>query len=97
MTEPKSDAQRFHELTGLYLPENPNAADILLRMRKKCGEERYDMFMAQLEYGNNAYVEGIDWSGNIDVDYVTDPSALLRKAVEWLEGEKDGKKKKGLT
>ena len=29
--------------------------------------------------------------------YILNPSALLRKAVEWLEGEKDGKKKKGLT
>ncbi len=66
-------------------PTFDNPTDILKRMRDYCGEERYKLFMAQLEYGNNAYVEGIDWSGHIDVDYVTNAPALCKKAWEFLK------------
>ncbi len=68
-------------------PTYDNPRDILKRMREYCGEERFDLFMAQLEYGNNTNVEGIDWSGNIDIDYILNPPALLKKAVEFLKGE----------
>jgi uncharacterized C2H2 Zn-finger protein len=68
-------------------PTYDNPRDILKRMREYCGDERFDLFMAQLEYGNNTNVEGIDWSGNIDIDYILDPPALLQKAVEFLKGE----------
>ncbi len=83
-----TDAQRFHELTGLELPENYNAADILKRMKEKCGEGKHDLFMAQLEYGNSPEVEPQDWSGMIDVAYVENSTALLREAVEFLEQTK---------
>ena len=63
-----------------------NPADILKRMRDYCGEERYALFMAKLEYGmQQPNIEAIDWDGSIDEDYVLNPSALLRKACEWLE------------
>jgi hypothetical protein len=68
-------------------PTYDNPRDILKRMRDFCGEERFDLFMAQLEYGNNTNVEGIDWSGNIDIDYILDPPALCKKAVEFLKGD----------
>lgn len=68
-------------------PTYDNPLDILKRMREYCGDERFDLFMAQLEYGNNTNVEGIDWSGNIDIDYILDPPALCKKAVEFLKGE----------
>lgn len=84
----KSDAQKFHELICLELPDNYNAADILNRMRTFCGEKRYNLFMAHLEYIDNGHLEPEDWSGHIDVDLVTNPSAFLRKAIEFLEENK---------
>lgn len=67
-------------------PTYTNPADILKRMRDYCGEERYALFMAKLEYGmQQPNIEAIDWDGSIDEDYVLNPSALLRKACEWLE------------
>jgi hypothetical protein len=84
----KSDAQRFHELTGLYLPENPNAADILNRMKEFCEEERYIEFMLSFtsftdSRGYTTYMSPITFVNN----YILNPSALLRKAVEFLVGE----------
>ncbi len=66
-------------------PTYSHADEILNRMKEYWGEEGYDLFMAQLEYGNRENVEAIDWSGMIDVDLVTNPKALLSKAIEYLK------------
>ena len=92
-----TDAQRFHELTGgcwhewvektgyvtyckkchsAYeeIPTYDNAADILNRMKEKCGEERFETFL-----------HDIGWFKTLD--FLFNPSALLRKACEWLENK----------
>lgn len=74
-------AKRFTELTGLELPENYNAADILNVMweRKDC----YG-FIANI-------VKAIKYKIPLNVlayfinDYILNPTALLREAVEFLE------------
>lgn len=76
----------FHHI-GNVNPTYDNPRDIFKRMKEKCGEEQYSLFMAQLEYVDNGYIEPQDWSGSIDVEYVKNPTALLRKAVKFLEGK----------
>jgi len=82
-----TDAQKFHELTGLELPENYNAADILNRMKEFCGEIGYKLFLCRLLYAESCWddLTENDYDGVIYVDYVTDPPALIKKAVEFLE------------
>lgn len=93
----KSPAQIFHELTckhrkeyksckecplySLPIIEYSNAADILNRMKEFCGEEGYYNFTHKIVLVNTGY---------IDIDkfldkYILNPSALLQKAIEFLE------------
>lgn len=79
----KSDAQKFHELTGLELPENYNAADILNRMKEFCREERYINFIKTV----GEIMAPHNYHEVISIDYILNPPALLQKAVEFLEGK----------
>ena len=82
-----TDAQRFHELTGLELPENYNAADILNRMKEFCGEEKYLIFISWLCSTLSFSIDNFRIVMDFINTYILNPSALLRKAVEFLKGE----------
>ena len=83
----KSNAQRFTELTGLELPDNFNAADILKIMMA-----REDWYVE-----NWKEPQGFCWEiGTRDcgtgpfliyLTYILNPSALLERAIEFLEGK----------
>ena len=47
------------------------------------GKEYEGLFFAQLMYGNNANVEGIDDDGLIDRDYILNPRLLCERFLEW--------------
>ncbi len=95
-----TDVQRFTELTGGKWKENEfvweddktcvqfdpnstysNPADILNRMKEYCGDERYSIFIIGLD------LECVGILENFINDYILNAPALLRKAVEFLEGE----------
>ena len=87
-------AKRFTELTGLELPENYNAADILSRMKEKCGEGGYEEFVITLiiksidnHMGTMPTISTISTISMFIDDYVLNAPVLLRKAVEYLEGK----------
>lgn len=42
--------RKFKELTGKVLPNNYNAADIMMVMQEFCGEERYKEFIRELSF-----------------------------------------------
>jgi hypothetical protein len=83
----KSNTQIFHKLTGLKLPDNYNAADILNRMREFCGEGKYREFILRVG------TQSRDWNNNytyyINTIYILNPSALLERAIEFLEGNEN--------
>jgi hypothetical protein len=71
-------------------PTYDNAADILNRMKDYCGEERYKIFInsftSYTDYRHwTTYKPTIDFINEI---YILNPSALLRKAVEFLQQNK---------
>lgn len=115
----KSDAQRFHELTGGKLhyeiesiqkdyyycscgfvekdrsafnghiakhnPTYSNAADILNRMKEFCGEEKYLIFISWLCSTLSFSIDNFRIVMDFINTYILNPSALLRKAVEFME------------
>ena len=60
-------------------PTYPNAADILNRMRDFVGEDGYIQFVIYL-----IIPKGMNYFTFID-QYILNPSALLEKAIEFLE------------
>jgi hypothetical protein len=61
-------------------PTYSNAADILNRMREFCGEDKYGDFILWLpDYSVNGILKHV-----IDT-YILNPSALLERAIEFLQ------------
>jgi hypothetical protein len=63
------------------IPTYDNPADILKRMRDYCGEERYKDFLNTISESISPYAKVID------IYYIENAPALLRKACEWLENK----------
>jgi len=85
--KPKETVWETDKFAAEYDP-NPtysNAADILKRMKEKCGEERYQQFITRkligVYHGRCTHPEEI----SIYETYIHNTPALLRKAVEFLE------------
>ena len=68
-------------------PTYLHAGEILEAMRQGLSEDKFELFMAQLEFGYLPEVEAIDWSHHIDVDFIFNVYSLLEKAVEFMEGK----------
>jgi hypothetical protein len=71
-------------------PTYDNPLDILNRMRDYCGEERYREFIEVGGIGivyHSGVASGYRWLVAINEDYILDPPALCKKAVEFLKGE----------
>lgn len=69
-----------------YNPTFTNPADIFEVIMKR---KDYKLFMAKLEYGDFPNVEEIDWTGYIDVDYITEkpPTRFVKESTLWCEKE----------
>ena len=72
-------------------PTYSNAADILNRMKEFCGEEKFGLFVGNIGNVVDYQYEKFEFGNDIPTDYLVDlkyilnPPALLRKAVEFLE------------
>jgi len=98
-----TDAQKFTELTGgkweniidgvcdrcgtvFYAnPTYSTAADILNRMKEFCGVDKYENFICTVGSITPLFDEPPIYS--IEEKYILNPSALLQKAIEFLEGK----------
>ena len=67
---------------------NPDFSDPREVLKVMMAREDFKLFMARLEYGDFPNVDAIDWSGHIDLDYITEPNKLLKAAVEWRKKER---------
>ena len=64
---------------------NPSFSDPREVLKVMMAWKDFKLFMARLEYGDFLNVDAIDWSGHIDLDYITEPNKLLKAAIEWLK------------
>jgi len=83
----EKDRSAFNGHIAKHNPTYSTAADILNRMKEFCGEIGYKLFLCRLLYAESCWddLTENDYDGVIYVDYVTDPPALIKKAVEFLE------------
>lgn len=64
-----------------------SAVDILKRMKEFCGEEKYRKFIRTKAIGLCQLTDD-EWIISIYETYILNPALLLRKCIEFLEGEK---------
>lgn len=71
-------------------PTYSHADEILNRMREKCGEEKYNTFINSTRIGIVRRVTDYPillYKVFINEEFISNPSALLQKAVAFLKGE----------
>jgi hypothetical protein len=71
-------------------PTYSNPKDILEKMKEFCGEDRYYEFIIHISFvqtgsSNVGFIMSI---GDFINTYILNPPLLLKKAIEFLEGEK---------
>ena len=64
-----------------------NPADILRDMREKLGEEKFNIFIFWLDWGQDLDIKENEPMRCISLDYLFNLSALIDKATEFLRRE----------